>query len=504
MCTMKSKLSADIYNIIGKILFGVILILSAVLLYSVIKSGYGYQFDIDELHHANLVYLYLHGYQPYKNIYNSFYTPIFEWTIMPAFIMFGSATFSAIAFARYIMIILFIVRLFAAYILVRQIFTKRAALFFLPIFLFDPFLVFSAMQIRPDNLMMTIYTVALAVLAFGLKRKNTALLTTSSFLFGLSVLTFMKILPGVAVVGLVILIYLIAKRMTKFLLPMAIAGLLPFILFALYGVAIGALHEMILQIIIEAKSAYYVFQYPIPFGNFNEPNNIFVYGAMGTPSTWTYVWLLPMIGCAGFYACVRDIFDKGKNSPESIIKTILCLSVIVQIFVIFSVPSVFIQHYLLINWLFALFGAVALDDALTLLARYRIIQTLLIIILMYFFVTLARDSYTYNLVRAGITAPENLKPYETTWSVIPPDEAVFPNYLFRPPTYPIPFGYFIGNVPASVLARLPSITGMLETKKLKHLVLDDFTMKALAPDVREYITAHYTKLPDSPNIWVRN
>jgi 4-amino-4-deoxy-L-arabinose transferase-like glycosyltransferase len=421
---------------------------------------------------------------------------------MPAFILFGF-TFSAVAFARYIMIILFLIRLIAAYLFIKQIFSKRAALFFLPLLLFDPFLVYSAMQIRPDNLMMTLYTIALALLAYGLKRKNSILLSISSFFFGLSVLTFMKILPGVAVVGIVILIYCIAKRMTKFLVPMAIACFLPFILFALYGVAIGALHEMILQLFLEAKTAYNVFQYPIPFGNFNEPNNIFVYGAMGTPSTWTYVWILPMIGGAGFYACMRDVFDKEKNSRESVIKIILCLSAIVQIFVIFSVPSVFLQHYLLVNWLFALFGAITIDNALTLLGRYRIIQAVLIIILMYFYVILVHDSYTYNLVRSGITAPENLKPYETTWHIIPPNEAVFPNYLFRPPSYPVPFGYFIGNVPPAILARLPSITGMLETKKLKHLVLDDYTMKTLQPDVQRYIADHYARLAANSAIWVR-
>jgi len=38
---------------------------------------------------------------------------------------------------------------------------------------------------------------------------------------------------------------------------------------------------------------------------------------------------------------------------------------------------------------------------------------------------------------------------------------------------------------------------------LKHLVLDDYTMKTLQPDVQRYIADHYARLAANSAIWVR-
>ncbi len=503
MNTMKSKFPA---LSLGKFLLTLLVTASFVigiwLLWSVLKSGYGYQFDIDELHHANLVYLYVHGYKPYKDIYNSFYTPVFELVLMPAFLLFGFS-FTTIAFTRYIMVLLFVVRLVAGYFFVRQVFTKRTAWFFLPLFILDPFLVYSGMQIRPDNLMMTMYTLALMFLSFGMKSKRVRELAASAFLFGLSILTFMKIAPAVGVVILIYFIYCYFKKTMHSLLPMGLAFLAPFILFALYGVSIGALHEMIQQLIVESGAAYNVFRYPIPFGNFNAPNNILLYGTMGMPLSWIYVWILPLVGFAGFYHVIREIISKHSLNGTETIRVMLCVTLIAQLIVVFNVPSVFLQHYLLINWMFALFAGVVLNDFLTMLETRKVFQITAMLILFFIYIALAKEGVTNNITRSTISSGDMITRYETVWAQIPPTESVFPNYLFRPPSYPVPFGYFIGNVPPVIMNRLPSITQMLEEKKLQHLVLDDYTRALLPDDVELYISDHYARVGDDKELMVR-
>ena len=493
--------------LLKKIFFiGIILasfILGIRLLISVFQSGYGYQFDSDELHHANLVYLYLHGYVPYRDIYNSFYTPLFEWLIAPAFMIFGF-TFKTITFTRFIMIILLVIRMIAMYIFIKTVWSKRSALFFLPLFLLDPFLVFSGMQIRPDNFMMTVASIALAALAVGYVKQSNKWKYVSAFLFGLSLVIFMKVVPMLVAVAIPILFIEIREKKFRTLIGMTIAFLLPIVLFALYGLIVGALPEMIQQIIVETRAAYQVFEYPVPFGAYNKSDNAWIFGSMGTPVSLVYEWILPMLGAAGCFHVIHNLLTHKEKPIFGTLKAICCILLIVQEIVIFNVPSVFLQHYLMLNWLYALFGAVAFDAILTACNKNFAGFFITSCILFISFTVLTTKSISFNIGRGTIKNPAIIAESETRWSQIPENEPIFPGYLFRPSVYPVPYGYYIGNIPASVFARLPSIPDTLEKHQLKHLILDDYTMVRLPQNAQVYITSHYTRVPGDNELMTRN
>ncbi len=478
-------------------------ILGLRLLISVFQSGYGYQFDTDELHHANLVYLYLHGYVPYRDIYNSFYTPLFEWLIAPAFMIFGFS-FKTITFTRFIMIVLLTVRMIAMYVLIKTVWSRRTALFTLPLFLLDPFLVYSGMQIRPDNLMMTVFSLALAALAIGYNKRLPIYKYIAALLFGLSLVIFMKVIPALAVAAGVVIYEEIRAKRYKVLLSMVLISLIPLMLFAAYGLAVGALPEMYKQLIIEARADYSVWEYPVPFGFYNHPDNAFIYGVMGTPVTWVYVWILPLLGSAGLYHVAYSIITKKEKSSGIPLKILMVLLCITQLIVVFKVPSVFLQHYLPLNWIFALFGAVAIDDLIETTSVFPIAWYGIIILCMWAFTTLTLTSITYNTSRAAITNQNIINECETRWRQIPVSEPVFPGFLFRPSVYPVPYGYYIGNIPASVFTRLPSIADTLEKHQLKHLILDDYTLVRLPQDAQAYITSHYTRVAGDNALMGRN
>jgi hypothetical protein len=491
-------------RIVSYILITISAVAFLFLLFSVFQSGYGYQFDSDELHHANLVYLYTHGAIPFKDVYNSFYTPLFEWLITPVFLLFGFS-FTTIAFTRYVMILLLIIRMVAAWVIIKQVFSRRAAFFFLPLFLFDPYLVFSGMQIRPDNFMMTVYTLSLMTLVLGIRKKNSNLLLLTGVLAGSSILIFMKVLPLVAVTGLALAWHYISQKNIRPLIYLGIGLCIPFGLFALYGVVNGTLLEMYQELIVEPNAAYNVFRYPIYFGAFNRPDNIYFYGTMGRPLPWVYVWILPLIGSMGLYHIAHELLTKTNHSNVDVVRKILCITLPIQWIVMFLVPSVFIQHYLPLNWLFAMFAAVVIDDFLTVIKHHLCITGMCVCLLMGSYLALVQSSFICNLSRSGITSEGQgvTQLYEKRWSQIPPTEATFPNMLFRPALYPIPFGYFIGNVPESILNRLPSIPKVLETKNVQHVILDEYALSLLPYETRTYITDHYTRIPGDSELMIK-
>lgn len=473
------------------------------LLYTVFQSGYGYQFDVDELHHANLAYLYMNGAIPYKDVYDSFYTPIFTWYIMPVFVLFGFS-FATITFARFTIIILLIIRMIAAWFLIKNVFSKRAAWMFIPLFILDPFLVYSGMQIRPDNLMMTLFTIALAYFSYGLTKKSSRLFSIAAFFFGLSFLTLIKVIPGIAVVLLIFLGYCIVQKKLALIPPMALAFIAPIIAFLLYGLFTGALQEIWMQLIVEASIAYSIIRFPVHVGFFHQPNNIFIYGTMGAPISLSYAWILPILGGAGAYHVLSKSLSKQQNLELRSQYLMLFFLFVAQWIVLLKVPSAYLQHYLPLNWLSTLFGAVIIDDFLSTIKHNKVLYTICSIILVGCFYWVARPSMTYNYARSTIKGLDTIARYESLWKKIPANEPIFPGLLFRPMVYPVPFGYYIGNVPEYTFNRLPDIPTMIEEKKLQHLAFDDYTLSLMPQRVQSYVAGHYTRVPGDPDLMMRN
>lgn len=458
--------------------------------------------DSDELNHIQLAYLYHSGMKPYTDIYNSVYTPIFGWFLLPMFVSMGFS-FATIAFTRYVMIVLFAIRVGASFFTVKQVFGKRVSLLFLPLFLLDPFVIFSSMQIRPDNLMMTVYSLGLLALSVAITSPSFKKWFTAGFLLSLSVLILPKIVPSVAVIAIASLFFYFKKKNLALILPAAYGCITPVILFSLYCLSQGTFSEMLTQTIFEAKAAYSYFPITIPLGNFYIPNNYLVYGTMGKPLTWFYVWLLPFAAVAGLFTKCMEFLKGEKVDAKGLVILMLGFSLILQWATLFFLQVVFMQHYLPISWLYALFTAVTIETILSALTSKRTLDTTIRSILFLLCVALIWVSVKTNIGRSKADSTYLTSVITNRWKQIPEGTVTFPNFLFRPAIYPVTYGYFVGNVPPVILNRLPSITSRIEQYKVPYLLIDDYLMSKLPVDVQEYVKEKYSRVPGDGELMTR-
>lgn len=503
MITMKRKINGLSHKItFTHILLFLVFAAMIPLIISIFHSGYSYVFDADELYHAQLIYLYAHGVRPYLDIYNSMYAPLFGWFFLPLFILHGFS-FATIYIARYVMIIVFAIRVILSFFLVKKVFGRRVALLFTPMFLLDPFVIFSSMQIRPDNLMMTVFTAGMLVWAFAITHPTLKHWFLAGLLFAVALLVLPKILPSLAVVALLSLLYWIVKRKHWKFMGAGLAGFfVPVGFFCLYTAVNGSFAEMIRQTIIESRAAYSYFSVFIPLGNFYIPNNVYVYGAIGKPLTWYYAWLLPLIACAGMYAVASDALRRRMFDATTAIKLSLAGSLILQWTSLYFLSVVFMQHYIPISWLYALFGAVVIDSILTLLPSRVLLlsaQSLLCLACL----MLIHTSYNANMTRSTIDSTDIIAQVNKRWAQIPEGSYSFPNLLFRPSIHPITYEYFFGNVPPVILDRLPSVTERMEKYHVNKLLVDDYLMGKLPIDIQSYIMQNYQRVPGDSELWLR-
>lgn len=466
--------------------------LGIALLYSVIRSGYFYQFDVDELLNSQLAYLYHTGYRPYLDIYTFVYPPVFQWITIPAFLIKGF-TFEGIYAARVIMITLYLIRLSATFVLIDKIFNQRTALFFIPLLLFDPLAVFNSIQYRSDNLMMTLLALGLATLAVCITKPSVPIITLTGFFLGFSVLVLTKILPTVACVVIGFCIYALVKHKPRWILHLGLGLIIMPLLFLLYLVTQGSVSEMIQQMFFDLKSNYSNFAYPIPIYALFKPDNIYIFGTMGKPITWVYLLLITPLGLMGAFHAGYRLLTDTTHTQRDVVKLILLAAVPLQWAPLFVVPVAFSQHYLPVHWLFAMFTAYALNDLLTASKKYRFVHIGIVTFLIISYVHISLTSIYLNNERSTIRGKEGIQSIENRWKQIPENEPIFPGFLFRPQAYPIAYGSFITNFPDSILKRLPDMATILATKKPK-ILLDEYTLVRLPDAAQQYINAHYERV----------
>lgn len=472
------------------------------LVYSVFLSGYRYQFDIDEMFYAQFNYLYARGMRPYLDVYTQVYPPIFSWLMTPAFRTAGFTSFDGLYLGRLIMIGLLVIRLGAVWFTLRTLFSKRAATFFLPLFLFDPFAVFTTMQFRPDNLMLTFFSLGLLFFTRGFIRGNKRSIDISAVWLSLAVITLPKIAPTVAIISVIFAVYCIVRKRTQELGRFIFFGAIPVGLFTLYLVMAGSLGEMIQQTFIDIRSLYTNFKYPLPINTMMRPDNIFIFGTMGKPATWVYLWLIAPLGLTGAYHVVYEIARRGEIKARESVKLMLILSFLSQWAVLFSLQVTFMQHYMPFHWLAAVFAAYALDELLTVTRQYAAVYRTLSVVVFVLYVILAKSSIQNNISRSTISGKDQRDYYTAKWKQIPADAAVFPGFLFRPSSYPLPYGGFIVNLPQNIIDRLPDIPAMLESKR-PVVLLDDYTISRLPASALVYISDHYEHVPGETELMRR-
>lgn len=441
------------------------------------------------------------GSVPFVDFYTSVYTPVFAWTILPIIKLVGF-TLSAAKALRAFMIFVFLLRVTATSIVISKLFGKKVLLFFLPLFFLDPFTVFAAMQIRPDNLMTLFFSFALLSLIFAQEKKSGTLLFSTGIFLGLSLVTLLKILPAALCLIFFCGMYLYKNKSSIKFIFLLSGTLVPVICLAFYGIANGSLFPMIQQVIFDSVKAFGAFQYPVPFGNFYWYNNLYIFGAPGKPASWIFAWILLFLACMGAYELGKTLLSKKTLEPKDYIKSsVVCTLVVTQIS-FFFINNLYIQYYIPISWLYALMGAIALHDLVATSQKKLMTLTFFAIVITTFMIR----SIPLNISRSTIEDRERIAVYVRRLEKIPIEEKVFPAFLFRPLAFPMLYGYFMtpSEATGAFLSHYAPIEQYLERDKVKFVILNDYTMTLIPQSTQAYIKSHYRRSdPDDEELFIR-
>lgn len=488
-------------------LLPILFILSlAILSYSVIRTGLFYQYDNDEVSYAQYAYLFKQGFAPYQDFHLTI-LPIFSWALSILFGIVGF-NFESLLIARVLMVVMFFLRIGVSYLLFREVFNARVAKIFIPLLIFDPFTMFTGMQIRPDNFMLLIYTLGLFILYYGVKKESVRLMALTGVLFSLSILVLLKILPAVFIAVCFLTLYCLRHKKMIWIFWFAVGMLTPLILASTYFTLKGVLPEVIQQTIIDRRAFNDALLNPTSPWFFYRGENYELFGYPGKPATWLYVWVLPVVALG---VVLKSIFKlvRKKNYLQNIANSFKLMTAVllgVQWLGIFVVSGFFSQYFLLISWLWAAWAAVFIDDVNALLQRklqkpvlkYIFNGAVVIIFIVFTLICVGANSN-----RASVSHEPYRRQLVRLWGIIPSSEKTFPNVLFRPFSYPIVLGTFIGDVPVGILKRYKAVHEYLEKDKVKFLLLDSYLRQFLGPDTNTYIDAHYKEMETEKGVYTR-
>lgn len=255
---------------------------------------------------------------------------------------------------------------------------------------------------------------------------------------------------------------------------------------------------MFLHVFVDPFKLNSSIPYPTWLGYFYFSNPT-IYGLDGKPFNWMYAWMLPVLGFAGGY---KSFFvSTQSNEKQKVMKQILFLSLVTQWFSMLFIHSVFIQYYIPLNWLYAVFGAVFINDLVFKINFSKSNKVGVAIAVFLIFGLLIKTSITANLNRSKLSWDPYLDEFTKVWKMIPEDSPAFPNVVFRRPIYPVLWGstfakYMRDRYPPAYLA--------IEKYKLPILTfLNDEYFGYLDRDTQDYIVKHYKRDRDDPLIWHR-
>jgi len=362
--------------------------------------------------------------------------------------------------------------------------------------------VFTAMQIRPDNLMMTFYTLGLLVATLGVKRKDKRLVFVAGLFLGTAVVTMIKIIPSLCIFGVLILIFHRAKGIRDAVIPLFVGfgTIVGFFLFPFF--ANGSLVVMIRQVIFDGKLLNDSLLYPVTPGSYYWPTNVYLYGFSDRSIVWVYAWALLVGGFAG----ALQIFLRSSTealSVKTIMKFHLVITLVAHWLLLFFLRSVFLQYYLPVSWLLAVGVAVVVDDLVSTTYQYNIFRFTVLASLVTAFLLVGKASIDLNLMRASIDGYEEETRLEAMLAKIPENEPVFPGFLFRPPVYPLPYGYYYGDMPSNVTTRFPPVGEVLDKKNVRFLVATETYLSYLPKDAQQYIKGRFVRDTVLQELWIR-
>jgi len=377
------------------------------------------------------------------------------------------------------------------------------AILFPLLYLSDPFTQVSGIQIRSDNLMFLIFIAGVYLLTRASKGKSKSLFFISGILFALSALTLLKVAPAIALICSSTSLYLLHKKRFFHVLSFITGFFISIFLFFGYFIATDRGYDLFIELIAESFSSYSKFDYPVHYGFFYKPDNTTMFGYPGKPLNWLYLWVLPFLGVSGaIYTLIQSVWKK-RIDLTSVIKSSLVGSMVVQWIFLLTLTSVFIQHYSVVSFFYAFFGSVIVSvvykfiNVKSLRLAFSAIGLILLTALLY-------TAINANFIRARSDARWVIAAHQKRWQQIPPNNAVFPNYLFRPLAYPVPYGHYIGNMPDEIRRRLPDIKKTLEDKKVPYLLEGSWHRRYLSQETIDYIDSHYHFLPGEDELMERN
>ena len=208
-----------------------------------------------------------------------------------------------------------------------------------------------------------------------------------------------------------------------------------------------------------------------------------------------FAWALPVMAFAGGY---RSLFDAKRETDNAhYLKIILFLSLVIQWLSMLFIHSVFIQYYLPLNWLYAVFAAVLVDDLIFKIDMPRIVKAGTVVLTVGIVAFLIKTSITANLNRSQWRPDQQIQEWQAIWKEIPENNPAFPNVLFRKPIYPVLWGstfsqYMRDRYPPAYLA----------IKKYNipiMFLLNDEYFGYLDKESQDYIIQHYRR--EDGNIW---
>lgn len=478
------------------ILFVVYSVAVALLLTSVIHSGYQYLFDPDELFHVNVVFLLQHGMAPYRDFFIT-YTPLFHWFLAPVSYVTGF-TFRLLEAARVIMIVLFITRLTLIFFIIRKLFGQLMAFIALPLSLFDSFTAFSAMQVRPDNLMMTLYLAGVLLVVHWYMNKKSSALPWAGLFLGLSVLTLLKNIPATFIITLFVCIELVRARNFRGIAQFLFAMILPAALLAVWSFSRGLFPSMLQQVVFDGKMLNDSLRYPENILNYYWPPNFVLYGSGGRPLTWVYELCLPLLTFAGMFTASLQVKSFGIHRRIVAWFTAACL---LQWVSLLFVRSVFLQYFLSVSWFLAAFAAYALTRVYESVVVNRVFGKLVSVLSAALLVGGLAVSWQANTTRSKSSYAAQKAYLAAQWSIIPESTTVFPGAVFRRSVYPLGYETNFVDLSPGLLTRYGSPSVYLARYRIPFVVIDPYNFSFLDAQTQEYIRKHYQQNVRDQNMW---
>lgn len=330
-----------------------------------VSRGYG----PDEYHHLHYAYLLTQGKLPFRDFFN-IYSPVFQITLYPLFKIIGD-NFLVLTASRILVFFYFLISLLTVYKLAALLTDKTVAFAAVVIAAALPIGVEKTLEVRPDNLMITLYLVGIYFYIRAIQRGGDKAFIISGMLFALSFLTLAKILFTMLgfLFGLFIIAFLDTALRRKIMSGtrfVILGGVSVFLLFFLALLALGILHEGVRSMfyysrLVGVNMRFGYDLYPLYWFNPNDS----VYGTYkGLP--W-YVnismFAFALVGIAALIVRlgVRRRFDG---------KWLLLMPLVFSFLYLYTVPRPFLQYLLPFLSLVPLWCAFGISDITAIFQKF--------------------------------------------------------------------------------------------------------------------------------------